>query len=84
MPDINYAGQRPEEATAPNQDSTHLFLLRLWLEEFPHAASENDSLHNEEALRWHGKVQHLTRGEARAFTGWDMMIGHIEAMLSHN
>src|SRR6266446_10979522 len=64
-----------------NQGHTQLFLLRLWLEELPRAAGEKGDPNGEEVLRWNGKVQHVVRGEAYAFTGWDMLISCLEAML---
>jgi hypothetical protein len=71
------------------QGDTQLFLLRLWIEELPQAGYEGD-LHNEASLVsttsptsfiWSGKLQHVVRGEAHVFTGWDMLISCLEAML---
>jgi hypothetical protein len=70
-----------------NQGDTQLFLLRLWIEELPQAGYEQGGLHNEGSptsptLRmWSGKVQHVVRGEAQAFTGWDMLVSCLEDML---
>jgi hypothetical protein len=70
-----------------NQGGTQLFLLRLWIEELPQAGYEQGGLHNEgsptspTARMWSGKVQHVVRGEAHVFTGWDMLISCLEAML---
>jgi len=66
---------------ASNQGGTQLFLLRLWLEQAPQEGGEKDGPDQEKALNWHGKVQHLIRGEAHAFTGWDTLIACIESML---
>jgi hypothetical protein len=66
-----------------NQGDTQLFLLRIWLEEAPQAGGENEVEAREQqaALRWRGKVQHVVRGEAHAFTGWQMMIDYLETLL---
>jgi hypothetical protein len=60
-----------------------LFLLRLWLEEPPQAEGEKegDCPEKDGSITWHGKLQHVVRGEAHAFTGWDMMIDCLETML---
>jgi hypothetical protein len=78
----NPAGPRPDNTEAGNPGGgSRLFLLRVWLEAGPQAGGDTDGTGKEEAPRWHGKVQHVVRGEAYAFTGWDMMIACIEAML---
>ena len=65
-----------------NHGNSQLFLLRLWLEEGSRAISEKTSLDRGDIeLEWHGKVQHVVRGEAQAFTSWEGMIACIEAML---
>jgi hypothetical protein len=60
-----------------------LFLLRLWVEELPQAESddEGEALDRDGLLVWHGKLQHVVRGEAHSFTGWEMMRDYLEAML---
>jgi hypothetical protein len=69
------------------QGDTQLFLLRLWIEELPQAGYEQGGLHNEASPTsptsptWSGKLQHVVRGEAHVFTGWDMLISCLEAML---
>ena len=70
-------GGRPA-APAPAQ----LFLLRLWVDDEPRSQGENGEPDEGEgqALRWHGKVQHVIRGEAHAFDGWEMMVECLEAM----
>jgi hypothetical protein len=68
---------------AGNQGDAQLFLLRLWLEEDPQAEmeAERGEPNKEVALRWQGKVQHVVRGEAHAFNGWEMLIGWLEDMM---
>lgn len=56
-----------------DQSDTQLFLLRIW------RGDEGDS--HDGSRRWHGKVQHVVRGEAHAFTGLEMMVSCLEAML---
>ena len=68
------------------QEDTQLFLLRLWIEDEnpPQEGYEQGDLHNDASsvsLTWAGKVQHVVRGEAHGFTGWDMLISRLEAML---
>src|SRR6476620_6515466 len=78
-----------------NQGETQLFLVRLWLDEprldeprqgggVQCGLEEGVEAHNYISLRWRGKVQHVVRGEAHAFTGWEMMISCLEAMLTRN
>ncbi len=50
---------------------SHVFLVRLWLEETPEA----------ETL-WKGRVQHILRGQSHAFTGPGMLISRIAALLA--
>jgi len=64
-----------------NKGHTQLFLLGLWLDETPQDRGENGSSARGRAFRWHGKVQHIIRGESHAFNGWEMMIDCLEAML---
>ena len=67
-----------------NQGETQLFLLRLWLEELPQTGCEQSGVDNGASAAWRGKVQHVVRGEAHAFTGWDMLIYCLEAMLTRD
>jgi len=70
-----------------NQGETQLFLLRLWLDEPRQGEGEQSTLeegivaYEPTPLLWRGKVQHVVRGEAYAFAGWEMMISYLEAML---
>jgi len=61
--------------SAPVQDTrklphSHLFTVRLWLEDLGEGRTE-----------WRGKVQHVTRGEARYFRDWAMLIAALQEML---
>ena len=51
-------------------DPSHLFLVRLWLEE-----SEGGG------KQWCGKVQHVVYGEAQYFQNWTSLIANFESML---
>lgn len=75
---------RPEIRGAANQLDTALFLVRLWQVGIvaPEAAA-NGGPGKEEMRHWHGKVQHVIRGEARSFTDWDTMVGCFKTMLAH-
>jgi hypothetical protein len=81
----DHAGTRPGKTEAGNRGEreTQLFLLRLWLEEDPPPGGKQDQVSpdNVELPRWQGKVQHVIRGEAHGFSGWEMMVGYLEAML---
>ena len=52
---------------------TDLFLLRVWCDE-----EEGDE---ESGLRWCGRLQRPTSGEARNFADWEALIAVLEAML---
>jgi len=72
------------KGVAANQVETQLFLVRLWhVEMVPHEQSTGGAV-NEAGPAWHGKVQHVIRGEAHAFTDWEMLIGHLETMLQRD
>jgi len=81
------AGTRPgkTEVGIQRESDTQLFLLRLWLEGDPPPEGEKEqeqvSPDKVELPRWKGKVQHIIRGEAHAFNGWEMLVGYLEAML---
>ncbi len=49
---------------------SHLFTVRLWLEELGNGESE-----------WRGKVQHVTSGEVRYFRDWTMLIAFLQMLL---
>ncbi len=53
------------------QPFSHLFTVRLWLEELGNGQTE---------VR--GKVQHVTSGEARYFRDWPTLIAFLQALLS--
>lgn len=52
---------------------TALFLLRVWCDE--EEADEGSG------VRWHGRLQRPTSGEARTFADWAALIAVLEAML---
>lgn len=49
---------------------SHLFTVRLWLEEVEAGQVE-----------WRGKVQYVASGEVRYFRAWSTLIDHLIAML---
>lgn len=49
---------------------SHLFTLRLWLEEL--GSGQTD---------WRGKVQHVNGGEARYFRDWPTLETFVEGLL---
>jgi hypothetical protein len=49
-------------------NSSQLFLVRLWPDD-------------EGGMEWHGKVQHVTSGEADDFCGLPMLLSNLQAML---
>ncbi|MCX6032872.1 MAG: hypothetical protein NT169_26750 [Chloroflexi bacterium] len=53
---------------APSPRS-HLFTVRLWLEEFADGGSE-----------WRGKVQHVLSGETRYFRNWHALRVFLQEM----
>lgn len=55
---------------APQTPHTHLFTVRLWLEEL-----------GEEQTEWRGEVQYVVSGEVRYFRDWTMLIATLQAML---
>ncbi len=54
-----------------NRAHTQLFLVRVW--------EEQRGLH---AGEWCGRVQHVIRGEAYSFVGWETLKHYLEAMLA--
>ena len=49
-----------------HQPRSHLFTVRLWVEELGNGKSE-----------WRGKVQHVTSGEVRYFREWTTLIAFL-------
>lgn len=60
------------DADQPNQ-SSHLFVLRFWLEDVGRGQSD-----------WRGKVQHVNSGEARYFRDWSTLQAFVEGLLPKN
>ncbi|MCL4560795.1 MAG: hypothetical protein M1281_09300 [Chloroflexi bacterium] len=56
--------------TDPPAKRSHLFMLRLWLEDL--GSGQKD---------WRGKVQHVSSGEARFFRDWKTLEAFIEERL---
>ncbi len=54
----------------PPMQSSHLFTLRLWLEDL--GSGQTD---------WRGKVQHVNSGEARYFRDWPALEAFVEKLL---
>lgn len=50
---------------------SHLFTIRIWLEELGNSRSE-----------WRGQVQLVTSGETRYFRDWAALITHLIDMLA--
>ena len=50
---------------------SHLFTVRLWLEELGNGQVE-----------WRGQVQCVISGETRYFRDWPALADHLQAMLS--
>ena len=60
-------------ATSKAQHSqTHLFLLRIWIEDLSDGKTE-----------WRGQVKHVLSGEVRYFRDWATLADHLQAM-SHS
>ena len=51
------------------QHTSHLFMVRLWLEELGNGQRE-----------WRGKVQHVTSGEVRYFRDWPTLIAFCSCL----
>jgi hypothetical protein len=49
---------------------THLFTVRVWLEELGEGQTE-----------WRGEVQHVISGETRYFRDWPALVAVMQAML---
>jgi hypothetical protein len=58
----------PDNAHPPSR--THLFALRVWLEDLGEGQTE-----------WRGEVHHVISGEIRYFRNWPALAGLLEAML---
>ena len=54
----------------PRQPRSHLFMVRLWLEELGDGQGE-----------WRGKVQYVRSGETRYFRDWSTLLAFVEAAL---
>ena len=60
----------PAEQKAELVSHSQLFMVRVWCEDLGEGRTE-----------WRGKVQHVTRGEARYFRDWAMLIAALQEML---
>lgn len=60
----------PRGSSRKGKGDSHVFLVRLWLAENP----ESD-------VQWKGRVQHILKGESCSFTGPDMLISCLAALL---
>lgn len=49
---------------------THLFTVRVWLEEVEHGRVE-----------WRGRVEHVMSGERRYFQGWPGLLEQLKGFL---
>ena len=49
---------------------SHLFLVRVWAEQSMEGSPE-----------WHGRVQHVTRGDAQEFSDWGTLIDLFVTMV---
>lgn len=58
-----------DDAEHASQKS-HLFMLRLWLEDLGSGQSD-----------WRGKVQHVNSGEARYFRDWQTLEAFMEGLI---
>ncbi len=59
-----------KEETDPPAQNSHLFTLRLWLEDLGSGKTD-----------WRGKVQHVNSGEARYFRDWSTLESFLEGLL---
>jgi hypothetical protein len=55
---------------APQPPHTHLFTVRLWLEELGDGQTE-----------WRGQVQHVVSGEIQYFRNWQTLVTFLQEML---
>ena len=53
------------------QSASHLFTVRVWLEE-----------HQDGEKEWRGKVQHVASGNIRYFRDWSALVAYIQKMLA--
>ncbi len=51
---------------------THLFMVRVWLEDLGEGKTE-----------WRGKVQDVASGKARYFRDWQTLITYLQTMLAN-
>jgi len=56
--------------TGQQQHQSHLFTVRLWLEDLGDGRAE-----------WRGQVQHVLSGETHYFRDWPRLIALLRAML---
>jgi|RhiMethySRZTD1v2_1073278.scaffolds.fasta_scaffold5405041_1 hypothetical protein len=55
----------------PSQQPTHLFTVRMWLEDLGDGQTE-----------WRGRVQHVVSGEIHYFRHWPVLIAWLKTMLA--
>jgi hypothetical protein len=60
---------RTTPAGRQQETTSQVFIVRLWEEATPGGGE------------WHGRVQHVLRGESRSFAGLEMLILHMQSML---
>ena len=63
----------PKKDADPSTQSSHLFMLRVWLEDLGGGVSD-----------WRGRVQHVNSGEARYFRDWAALEAFVEELIPRN
>ncbi|GAB4411712.1 MAG: hypothetical protein Fur0044_05820 [Anaerolineae bacterium] len=64
------AAKTPEANDSPSPRS-HLFTVRVWLEELSYGQTE-----------WRGQVQHVLSGKSRYFRNWASLLAFLQEMVS--
>jgi hypothetical protein len=59
---------RQAKEGSKEEGASHLFLIRLWTD------PSGDEVGS---ARWHGKVQHVTRGGSYLFDNWLALVGFL-------
>ena len=85
MSSMNEQGGEPDwrSGSEKDEDDSHLFIVRLWKAGTGRTGGRGHGEAPAEGLApWHGRIQHVLRGESRPFAGWPQLLDCFESLMS--